>query len=123
MAKPKTHQGKPVMEFVEDKGVTRASKSLFNKENVEQLLKSARSWLDKNKGKNCKQKLTMIEQTLGVAISNSNNFAWLFNPRNKHAPFSDIAAKYSIKVGGHFGLKEKEIQENYFRNMTEDEIG
>lgn len=120
----KTHQEKPIpIEFEEDKGVTRSSKAMFNKESIEQLLKDARSWLNKNKGKSCKQKLIKIEQTLGVTMSNSNNFAWLFNPRNNHAPFSDIAAKYSIKVGGHHGLKEKEIQENYFRDMTEDEKG
>lgn len=112
---------KPI-EFEEDKGVTRSSKAMFNKSKVEQLLKDARSWLNKNKGMNCKQKLIRIEEILGVSISNANNFAWLFNPHNKHAPFSEMANKYSIKVGGHHGVsKEKEEQESYFRNLTDDE--
>jgi hypothetical protein len=58
---------------------------------------------------------------LGVAISNSNNFAWMFNPSNKHAPFSEMAVKYGVKVGAHLGKKAHDEQSNYFKEMTEAE--
>jgi len=113
---------KPI-KFVEDKGITRSSKTHFNRSKVEDLVKLARTWLNKNKGKVCSLDLTEIEKHLGVTISNANNFAWMFNPKNKHAPFSDIALKNSVKVGAHFGRTKtpKEKQSNYFRELTDSE--
>ena len=112
------------IEFVEDTGVTRASKTHFNKEKVEALLQKAREWIDENH-KVCKISLVQIEQILGVGISCANNFSWMCNPRNKHAPFSDLALKYKIKVGAHHGVKRypKEEQESYFRGMADSEKG
>lgn len=112
------------IKFVKDTGVTRSSKTKFNRVRVEQLMKMARAWLDKHKGEICTVGLTEIEKHLGIQMSCANNFAWTFNPSNKHAPFSDLSAKYKIKVGAHYGRTKhkKEEQENYFREMTDSEI-
>jgi len=114
---------KTQIQFEEDKGVARASVARFNVQKVEGLLAGARRYLDEHKGaRPAKLDLIKIEQMLGVAISNSNNFAWMFNPSNKHAPFKELATKYNIKVGAHRGTKKnKEEQSNYFREMTEAE--
>jgi hypothetical protein len=108
--------------FEEDNGVTRGSTMNFNAGEVEAILVKARKYLDDHKGgKPAKIDLVKIEQMLGVAISNSNNFAWAFSPHNKNAPFSELAAKYGVRVGAHLGKLTHEKQSNYFKEMTKSE--
>ena len=112
--------------------------TVTNLKQAEDLIKSARKWLDEHKDMaNPQAKFGFISvcKLLGFwkssknssagspTIDNSHNLSWKFSPSNPNAPFRELALKYRVYVGRHNGIaKDPAIQSVSFRQMTITDI-